>query len=115
MKWKVNLYVGGKTFFEEVQANSYDDAKRTALARNPTARVIGANPVFDSPKPIFPQPQQPFSSNSSRSSNSNSSSGIDGTGLLALAVVGALIWIGASFWPILVLIGCAWFAIWLLK
>ena len=43
MKWEVKLYVGGKLFTENDQAISYQDAKETALARNPKARFIGAN------------------------------------------------------------------------
>ena len=45
MKWEVKLYVGGKLFTENVHAISYQDAKTTALARNPTARLIGVNPI----------------------------------------------------------------------
>ena len=46
MKWEVKLYVGGKVFTEEVQAVNNQDAKDTALARNPRAKVIGVNPVW---------------------------------------------------------------------
>ena len=46
MKWEVKLYVGGKLFTENVQAISYQDAKETALARNPKARVISVNAIF---------------------------------------------------------------------
>ena len=46
MKYEVKLYVGGKVFTEEVQAANYQDAKETATARNPKAKVIGVNPVF---------------------------------------------------------------------
>ena len=46
MKWEVKLYVGGKVFTEEVQAANYQDAKVTATARNPRAKVIGVNPIF---------------------------------------------------------------------
>ena len=46
MRCKVQLYVAGKVFYEEVQARDYDDAKRTALARNPTAKVISVTAVF---------------------------------------------------------------------
>ena len=46
MKWDVKLYVGGKVFAEQVQAVSYQDAKETAIARNPKAKVIGVNAVF---------------------------------------------------------------------
>ena len=44
MKWEVQLYVSGNTFKEEVIAKDYRDAKETAEARNPKARVIAVNP-----------------------------------------------------------------------
>ena len=44
MKWKVQIYVGGSTFYESVQAVNRNDAIETAKARNPKARVIVANP-----------------------------------------------------------------------
>ena len=40
MNWEVQLYVSGKVFYEYVIARYYQDAKLTALSRNPTARVI---------------------------------------------------------------------------
>ena len=46
MKWNVKLYVGGTVFKEEVRAVNREDAKTTALARNPKARFIGANASF---------------------------------------------------------------------
>lgn len=46
MKCKVQLYVAGKVFDEIVEAKDYQDAKRTALARNPTAKVIGVTGIF---------------------------------------------------------------------
>ena len=46
MKWKVHLYVGGTTFYEEVQAINRNDAIETAKARNPKASIIGANPYL---------------------------------------------------------------------
>jgi hypothetical protein len=46
MKCKVQLYVAGKVFDEIVEARDYQDAKRTALARNPSAKVIGVNAVM---------------------------------------------------------------------
>ncbi len=46
MKWEVKLYVAGKVFTEEVHAANYQDAKETATARNPRARVIGVNPII---------------------------------------------------------------------
>ena len=46
MKFIVDLYVGSKVFKEQVQANNQKDARETALARNPTAKVIGVNVTF---------------------------------------------------------------------
>ena len=46
MKYIVELYVGGKVFKEEVYANSPKDARETAKARNPTARIVGVNVSF---------------------------------------------------------------------
>ena len=46
MKCEVKLYVGGKVFSEIVEAVNYQDARETALARNPKARVISVNAIF---------------------------------------------------------------------
>jgi hypothetical protein len=46
MRCKVQLYVSGKVFYEEVEARDYQDAKETALARNPKAKVMGVTAVF---------------------------------------------------------------------
>lgn len=46
MKVQVTLYVAGTVFKEVVVARNYDDAKRTALARNPTAKVVSVTAVF---------------------------------------------------------------------
>jgi hypothetical protein len=46
MRCKVQLYVAGKVFDEIVEAKDYQDARRTALARNPSAKVIGVTAVF---------------------------------------------------------------------
>ena len=46
MTFVVKLYVGGKVFNEEVQATNQRDARETALARNPKAKVIGVNVKF---------------------------------------------------------------------
>ena len=48
MKWKVQMYVGGTTFYESVHAVNRLDAIETAKARNPKARLIGANPNMKS-------------------------------------------------------------------
>ena len=45
MRWEVKLYVSGTVFTEEVYAKDYKDAKETATARNPRAKVIGVNPI----------------------------------------------------------------------
>ena len=47
MKIKVQLYVGGRRFDEIVEAVNYQDARETALARNPKAKVISVTAVFD--------------------------------------------------------------------
>lgn len=46
MKCEVKLYIAGKVFTETVEARNYQDARETALARNPTAKVVGVNAVF---------------------------------------------------------------------
>jgi hypothetical protein len=46
MRCKVQLFVAGKVFDEIVEARDYDDAKRTAIARNPTAKVISVTAIF---------------------------------------------------------------------
>ena len=45
MKYEVKLYVRGKVFKEEVYASNPQDARETATARNPKAKVIGINPI----------------------------------------------------------------------
>ena len=46
MKCRVQLYVAGQTFNEEVRAGDYEEAKRVALARNPNATVVSVTAVF---------------------------------------------------------------------
>jgi hypothetical protein len=46
MKIKVQLYVGGRVFDEIVEAVNYQDARQTALARNPKAKVVSVTAVF---------------------------------------------------------------------
>ena len=48
--WDVKLYVGGKVFTESVREVDRDDALVTANARNPTAKVIGVNPILNNEK-----------------------------------------------------------------
>ena len=46
MKWDVKLFVAGTLFTEQVQAANMTDARQTALARNPSARVISVTISF---------------------------------------------------------------------
>ena len=46
MRGKVQLYVAGKVFYEEVQARDYQEARQVALARNPNAKVVSVTGVF---------------------------------------------------------------------
>ena len=46
MKVKVKLMQGGTIFEDVVIVCKFEDYKKTALARNPTAKIIAANPVF---------------------------------------------------------------------
>ena len=46
MKCEVTLYVAGTVFKEQVIARNYEEARQTALARNPTAKIVGVNAIF---------------------------------------------------------------------
>ena len=46
MKHKVQLYVAGRVFYEEVYAKNYDEAKQVATARNPNARIVSVTAVL---------------------------------------------------------------------
>lgn len=46
MKCEVKLYIAGKVFSEIVIAKDYNSAKTTALARNPTAKIVSVNAIF---------------------------------------------------------------------
>ena len=46
MKWDVKLYVAGSMFVEQVHATNMQDARQTALARNPTATVVSVTATF---------------------------------------------------------------------
>ena len=43
MVCEVKLIVAGQIFTETVHARDYQDAQRTAIARNPTAQVTSVN------------------------------------------------------------------------
>jgi hypothetical protein len=46
MTYVVKLYIGGKVFEEEVQARNPQEARETAIARNPHANIVGVNVKF---------------------------------------------------------------------
>ena len=46
MKIKVTLFCAGKVFNEIVYAANYEDAKTSALNRNPTATVVSVTATF---------------------------------------------------------------------
>ena len=46
MRVKVELYVAGQTFTEEVRAVDYQEARQVALARNPNARIVSVTAVL---------------------------------------------------------------------
>tara|TARA_B100000497_G_C7322938_1_gene215192 strand:+ start:124 stop:267 length:144 start_codon:yes stop_codon:yes gene_type:complete len=46
MKCEVTLYVAGTVFKEQVIARNYEEAKQTAIARNPTAKIVSVTAVF---------------------------------------------------------------------
>ena len=49
MKWDVKLFVAGSMFVEQVHATNMQDARQTALARNPTARIVSVTVTFKKP------------------------------------------------------------------
>ena len=62
MKHKVQMYLGGKVFDEYVEARNYQDARVTALSRNPTAKVMGVTAVLGHQNPDHPDfGKKPFS------------------------------------------------------
>jgi hypothetical protein len=100
MKWEVKLYQGGSVFTEEVYANDYQDAKRTAQARNPTVKIVGVNPIVrESSSWDDDDDDDDYSSNQS-SSSSSSYSASDSMGMVLL--LGALLLIGVivTYWYI---------------
>ena len=46
MKWEVKLYIGGTIFEEIVIARNMSAARTTAIARNPTAKIISCTATF---------------------------------------------------------------------
>jgi len=46
MKCRVQLFVAGKVFYEEVEARDYKEAREVVLQRTPNARVMGVTAVM---------------------------------------------------------------------
>ena len=46
MRCRVQLFVAGQIFTEEVRAVDYQEARQVALARNPNARIISVTAVY---------------------------------------------------------------------
>jgi len=46
MRCKVQLYVAGTVFYEIVEAVDYQDARRAAISRNPSAKVLSVTAVL---------------------------------------------------------------------
>lgn len=47
MKVEVQLYVAGTILKETVEVANYQAARQTALARNPTAKIISVNAKYN--------------------------------------------------------------------
>ena len=45
MKVKITYWEGGSTWSEVIRANNVQDAKKIGGARNPSIKIIGANPI----------------------------------------------------------------------
>ena len=101
MKWEVKLYQGGSVFTEEVYANDYQDAKKTAQARNPTVKIIGCNPIVSGHSNTNDDDDDDTNSSQSSSSSSSHSVG-DSMGMVML--LGALLLIGVivTYWYIVI-------------
>lgn len=46
MIFVVKMFCAGKIFYEEVVTNNPQNARETALARNPSATIVGVNVKF---------------------------------------------------------------------
>jgi len=95
MRCEVQLYVAGKTFYEEMEAVDYEHARRIALARNPGATVVGVNAVFDQP-----DYETSWTEGSSDTYSSSSSSSSDASGIFALCVLGGGCWLAYEAWKL---------------
>ena len=112
MKWEVKLYQGGSVFTEEVYANDYQDAKRTAQARNPTVKIIGCNPIVGETS-SWDNDDDDDDTNSSQYSSSQSNSSTDIGGMLGLCVILFVLWLIIEYWmwiiPITLIAAILWY------
>ena len=107
MRCRVQLYVAGKTFYEEMEAVDYDHARQIALARNPGATHVSTTAIFDQP-----DYETSWASSSSydedRSySSSGSTSGLGG--LVVLGIAGWLMWEAWKFGSAIIMGAWKWF------
>tara|TARA_B100002019_G_scaffold269772_1_gene262851 strand:- start:4782 stop:5207 length:426 start_codon:yes stop_codon:yes gene_type:complete len=89
---EVTLAVGGNEFSEFVHANSYDAARRVALARNPNAQVVRVTDVFEAEPMIRSQSNNDNVRYSvgTNHSGENSAGGLGGLIILGLLGMGLL-------------------------
>ena len=106
MRCKVQLYVAGKTFYEEMEATDYQHARQIALARNPGATVVSVNAVFGGQSNYESSSVNFSSANDSYSSSSSDTSGI--IGLAGLAVAGWLAWEAWKFGSAIIITAWQW-------
>ena len=108
MKWEVKLYQGGSVFTEEVYANDYQDAKRTAQARNPTVKIIGCNPIVGETSSWDNDDDD-----ESQYSSSQSNSGTDIGGMIGLFAILFVLWLIIEYWmwiiPITLIASILWY------
>ena len=108
MKWEVKLYQGGSVFTEEVYANDYQDAKKTAQARNPTVKIIGCNPIVGKTS-SWDNDDDDDDTNSSSRSNSGTNIG----GMIGLFAILFVLWLIIEYWmwiiPITLIAAILWY------
>ena len=108
MKWEVKLYQGGSVFTEEVYANDYQDAKKTAQARNPTVKIIGCNPIVGETS-SWDNDDDDDDTNSSSRSNSGTNIG----GMIGLFAILFVLWLIIEYWmwiiPITLIAAILWY------
>ena len=100
MRCKVQLYVAGKTFYEEMEATDYQHARQIALARNPGATVVSVNADFGTPD--HTNYQSSWVDEYEAPKQTYHSSGTSGLGSLGLLVGGVWFvgWLGWEAWKL---------------